>query len=115
MAFEGAYWLFSLRSRAWNVELRRVRCVEPSPAISIEHPMAPASRVSNLRFKSPSVNTPINHLRGTVLPGRHDHSDARTDDGLLLPLRKLIHRHGPASLQVHGEAETKIEQTRAIR
>src|SRR5215472_351495 len=108
MALEGPDRLFGLWRRVWDVKVCRVCCVEPSPSITIQHPIAPASGVPEFRLESPPVNSPIKQIRGIVLPGRRNHSDAHTQNGLLLPLRELLQRHGWPSPQVYGESNAKI-------
>jgi hypothetical protein len=62
----------------------------------------------------PPVDAPIYWLFGTVLTGWRDYPETESQNRLLLPFRKLLHRHRGASLQVHGQANTQIKHARAV-
>src|SRR5580704_15025885 len=85
MAFERADRCFRLRPGDGEVVGRGVFGIEPDARITVENPVAPALRISELRFECPAVDAPIDQFCWVILTRRGDHLQAYAEQCLLLP------------------------------
>ncbi len=104
--------------RLWLGNRNRIRClvggVEPRARISVEQPVPPSLRISELRLESPAIDAPIDQLRAVVLTRRHDDLETHPEKSLLLPSYELVGFHCRTTFYVDREAKRRIEQSRAI-
>src|SRR5262249_23356420 len=88
--------------------------VKPGPSVGIHHPMAPAPREAKLRFKAPTVVTPIDQLCRVVLTRGCDNPQTHADDGFLPPLLVIPSRHRGPTSEIYRESVHRIQQSRAV-
>src|SRR5271167_2949576 len=67
-----------------------VRGEQPNSSIRIQYPIAPPPRETQLRFEAPTIGTRVDQVARIVLARRGYDLNANAQEGLLLPLRKVL-------------------------
>src|SRR5215469_88729 len=114
MAFKTSDRRFGLGNGLRYIVESRIPRVEPCTAVSIEYPVSPTLGVAKFRLECPTVNSPIEEPRRSVLSRWCHQLDARAHNDLLPPFGELLGLHCRATYQVYRCTGCKVEQARTV-